>query len=145
MFQFRRFPSITYWFSYRSHSLLYERFPHSEICGSMDICSSPQLIAACHVLLRLPVPRHSPCALSSLTFMLESSRVVRNCMFTEFLQLPIIIFHFRIIFQWYCLLSQCISSIQFSKYNWFLMNLLSIRSYINLPLHTERQNILFNE
>jgi hypothetical protein len=43
-------------------------FPHSEICGSRDICSSPQLIAACHVLLRLPVPRHSPCALSSLTF-----------------------------------------------------------------------------
>ena len=32
-----------------------------------DICSSPQLIAACHVLLRLLMPRHSPCALSSLT------------------------------------------------------------------------------
>ena len=30
------------------------------------------------------MPRHSPCALLSLTFMLESSRVVRNCMFTEF-------------------------------------------------------------
>ena len=42
-------------------------FPHSEICGSMDICSSPQLIAACHVLLRLLVPRHPPCALCSLT------------------------------------------------------------------------------
>ena len=42
-------------------------FPHSEICGSMLICSSPQLIAACHVLHRLPVPRHSPCALYSLT------------------------------------------------------------------------------
>ena len=42
--------------------------PHSEICGSMDICSSPQLIAACHVLHRLLMPRHSPCALSSLTF-----------------------------------------------------------------------------
>ena len=97
MFQFRRFPSITYVFSYGSHSLLYERFPHSEICGSLDICSLPQLIAACHVLRRLPVPRHSPCALLSLTFMLESSRVVRNCMFTEFLQLPIIIFHIRII------------------------------------------------
>ena len=33
----------------------------------MDICSSPKLIAACHVLLRLLMPRHSPCALSSLT------------------------------------------------------------------------------
>ena len=28
-------------------------FPHSDICGSRDICSSPQLFAACHVLLRL--------------------------------------------------------------------------------------------
>ncbi len=45
-------------------------FPHSDICGSMDICSSPQLIAACHVLLRLPVPRHSPYALSHLTILL---------------------------------------------------------------------------
>ena len=42
-------------------------FLHSEICGSMDICSSPQLIAAYRVLRRLPVPRHSPCALLSLT------------------------------------------------------------------------------
>ena len=42
-------------------------FPHSEICGSTDICSSPQLIAAYHVLLRLLLPRHSPCALSNLT------------------------------------------------------------------------------
>ena len=42
-------------------------FPHSEICGSMDICSSPQLIAAYHVFRRLLVPRHPPCALISLT------------------------------------------------------------------------------
>ena len=35
-------------------------FPHSDICGSMDICSSPQLFAACHVLLRRHVPRHPP-------------------------------------------------------------------------------------
>ena len=42
-------------------------FPHSEICGSMDMCSYPQLIAACHVLRRLPVPRHPPYALSHLT------------------------------------------------------------------------------
>ena len=41
---------------------------HSEICGSPCICHSPQLIAAYHVLHRLPVPRHSPCALSHLTF-----------------------------------------------------------------------------
>ena len=30
-------------------------FPHSDIRGSMDICSSPRLFAAYHVLLRLPV------------------------------------------------------------------------------------------
>ena len=42
-------------------------FPHSDICGSSDICSSPQLFAACHVLLRLPVPRHPPYALYNLT------------------------------------------------------------------------------
>ena len=42
-------------------------FPHSEISGSMLICSSPKLIAACHVLHRLLMPRHSPCALISLT------------------------------------------------------------------------------
>ena len=32
------------------------------------MCSSPRLIAACHVLHRLLMPRHSPCALFSLTF-----------------------------------------------------------------------------
>ena len=47
-------------------------FPHSDICGSPDICSSPQLFAACHVLLRLPVPRHPPCALLRLTFLVNS-------------------------------------------------------------------------
>ena len=42
-------------------------FPHSEISGSLLICSSPKLIAAYHVFHRLPVPRHSPCALVRLT------------------------------------------------------------------------------
>ena len=42
--------------------------PHSEIRGLMGICPSPRLIAACRVLLRLLMPRHSPCALSSLTW-----------------------------------------------------------------------------
>ena len=42
-------------------------FPHSDISGSMDVCSSPKLFAAYHVFHRLPVPRHSPCALFSLT------------------------------------------------------------------------------
>ena len=67
MFQFRRFPSYTYLIQYTIHRLYLCGFPHSEICGSMDICSSPQLIAACRVLLRLLMPRHSPCALLRLT------------------------------------------------------------------------------
>ena len=43
-------------------------FPHSDICGSQDMCSSPQLFAAYHVFHRLLVPRHPPCALIGLTF-----------------------------------------------------------------------------
>ena len=39
--------------------------PHSDICGSRCICHSPQLFAACHVLLRLREPRHPSCALLS--------------------------------------------------------------------------------
>ncbi len=42
-------------------------FPHSDIPGSKSVCDSPRLIAAYHVLHRLLVPRHPPCALSSLT------------------------------------------------------------------------------
>ena len=49
-------------------------FPHSEICGSKLICSSPRLIAASHVLHRLPMPRHSPYALSCLNYLLIISR-----------------------------------------------------------------------
>ena len=41
-------------------------FPHSDICGSMCICHSPQLFAAYHVFHRLLVPRHPPCALDCL-------------------------------------------------------------------------------
>ena len=49
-------------------------FPHSEIRGSKLICSSPRLIAASHVLRRLPMPRHSPYALSCLNYLLIISR-----------------------------------------------------------------------
>jgi hypothetical protein len=60
-------------------------FPHSDICGSSVICTYPQLFAACHVLLRLSVPRHPPCALSSLTYVLSPSRLSNpksNLLFT---------------------------------------------------------------
>ena len=56
-------------------------FPHSEICGSKLICSSPQLIAACHVLLRLLMPRHSPYALIRLNFLLNFLQLFSlNCL-----------------------------------------------------------------
>ena len=42
--------------------------PHSDIRGSRDICSSPRLFAAYHVLLRLREPRHPSCALLSFPF-----------------------------------------------------------------------------
>ena len=45
-------------------------FPHSEICGLTAVCAFPQLIAACHVLRRLLVPRHPPYALIYLTISL---------------------------------------------------------------------------
>ena len=67
MFQFRPFPSYAYLIQRRITEYCSVGFPHSDIHGSMDICSSPWLFAACHVLLRLLMPRHSPCALSSLT------------------------------------------------------------------------------
>ena len=75
MFQFRRFPSYAYFVQRRMTGYCPAGLPHSEIPGSMDICSSPRLFAACHVLLRLLMPRHSPCALSSLTIVEETRSI----------------------------------------------------------------------
>ena len=58
-------------------------FPHSEIPGSKLICSSPRLIAACHVLLRLLMPRHSLYALVRLNFLYLSIAVL---LFLELLE-----------------------------------------------------------
>ena len=52
-------------------------FPHSEISGSLAMCAYPKLIAAYHVLHRLLMPRHSPCALISLTFVGIGIRTLR--------------------------------------------------------------------
>ena len=65
---------IGYVFTYGYLSITLSEFPHSEICGLSDICSCPQLIAACHVLRRLLVPRHPPCALLHLTSCLSFVR-----------------------------------------------------------------------
>ena len=62
-----RVPSVYLWIQYTATEVCSAGFPHSDICGSMDICSSPQLFAAYHVFHRLLVPRHPPCALYSLT------------------------------------------------------------------------------
>src|ERR1700760_620507 len=67
MVHFPRFALLPYFIQTEVHGDNPCGFPHSEICGSQDACSLPQLIAACHVLHRLEVPRHPPCALSSLT------------------------------------------------------------------------------
>ena len=62
-----RVPFHTLWIGVWMTGVFPAGFPHSDICGSMDICSSPQLFAAYHVFRRLLVPRHPPCALSCLT------------------------------------------------------------------------------
>ena len=64
-----RVPRITLWIHVTLHGSSPWGFPHSEICGSKLICSSPQLIAACHVLRRLLMPRHSLQALLCLNFL----------------------------------------------------------------------------
>ena len=58
MFQFPALASL------RIIYLQYTGLPHSEINGLADICSSPLLIAACHVLHRLWEPRHPPYTLN---------------------------------------------------------------------------------
>ena len=59
---------MSYEFTHGFLHITAEGFPHSDICGSTVVCTSPQLFAACHVLLRLLLPRHPPYALCFLTF-----------------------------------------------------------------------------
>ena len=62
-----RVPSVHLWIQCTVTEVYSAGFPHSDICGSRLMCSSPQLFAAYHVFLRLLVPRHPPCALFCLT------------------------------------------------------------------------------
>ena len=62
-----RVPFHTLWIGVWMTEVFSAGFPHSDISGSMDICSSPKLFAAYHVFHRLLVPRHPPCALFCLT------------------------------------------------------------------------------
>ena len=62
-----RVPFLTLWIGVRILEVCSSGFHHSEISGSLDICSSPKLFAAYHVFHRLLVPRHPPYALSIMT------------------------------------------------------------------------------
>ena len=72
MFQFAGFPPHSYGFTLRWHAA-HAGFPHSDIRGSMLMCSSPRLFAAYRVFHRLPVPGHPPCALLCLTSLYHPS------------------------------------------------------------------------
>ena len=65
-----RVPPACLWIHHAVAEVCSAGFPHSEISGSMDMCSSPKLFAACHVFHRLLVPRHPPCALCSFVISL---------------------------------------------------------------------------
>ena len=67
-----RVPFLNLWIGLRILEVCSSGFPHSEISGSLDICSSPKLFAAYHVFHRLLVPRHPPCALSSITSFIKT-------------------------------------------------------------------------
>ena len=68
-----RVPLHTLWIGVWILEVCSSGFPHSEISGSLDICSSPKLFAAYHVFHRLLVPRHPPYALFSMTNLFSST------------------------------------------------------------------------
>ena len=80
---------------------------HSDICGSQFAYNLPQLFAVNHVLLRLPVPRHPPCALISFTicnwvlfkntcsFTRLDLFLKKSCRFTWLYFLMFLIFNFQ--------------------------------------------------
>jgi hypothetical protein len=76
MVQFAGFASCSYGFT--AGYPLKGGLPHSEISGSTVARTSPELFAACHVLHRLSVPRHSPDALLSNSPTLSPKRAARR-------------------------------------------------------------------
>src|ERR1700730_10624317 len=67
MFQFPSLPLRTLFYSGASTTALpVVGFPIRKSRGQRLVSTSPGLIAAAHVLLRLLAPRHPPCALSLL-------------------------------------------------------------------------------
>jgi hypothetical protein len=85
MFQFPPCPPWAYVFSPRYPGIPPGGFPHSDISGSKLVDSSPELFAACHVLLRPLAPRHPPCALSSLF----ATKALRDQTFCSVFKVPL--------------------------------------------------------
>jgi hypothetical protein len=95
MFQFPGFAQCTLFYSGHCTVIPYEPeyrpkpvikftdhkggFPHSEIFGSKGARASPKLIAACHVLHRLSVPRHPSEALMRLIVLSKTHAWGRIC------------------------------------------------------------------
>ena len=73
-------------------------FPHSESHGSLLACSSPWIIAAYRVFLRLLVPRHSPYALRSLIVLLAlfALPVLDICLYFFFILLSMFMTYVRL-------------------------------------------------
>ena len=78
MFQFSGSPPAWLCIRHAVTEVCSAAFPHSDIRGSLLICSSPRLFAAYHVFLRLLVPRHPSRALSGLTFVVPASLPIQG-------------------------------------------------------------------
>ena len=91
-----RVPLHTLWIRVWIRKGFLRGFPHSDISGSLDICSSPKLFAAYHVFHRLLVPRHPPCALSSITNLIrETGRsLIHTCIALHALVFSGLFFYF---------------------------------------------------
>ncbi len=114
-------------------------FPHSEISGSMRMCRSPELIAACRVLLRLLMPRHSPCALFRLIYWF--SRIMQAPL-PVFSSVEIVFTHVSTIasnFSAFCCLA-CLFS---------LCSVFNVQSrhtsYLNIPNRSPAQRVRFGK
>jgi hypothetical protein len=77
MFQFPGFASSDY---SENIPITQDGLSHSGTCGSIRICQSPQIFAACRALLRLREPRHPPYALCN--FLLE--RTLMQVLFNRY-------------------------------------------------------------
>ena len=104
-------PLHTLWIGVWMTEVCSAGFPHSDISGSLDICSSPKLFAAYHVFHRLLVPRHPPCALSSLTnfYILHSvAGVGSGCLCSQTVHLSMLLFLLGCLVSIFCVRYLCI-------------------------------------